>query len=45
MPATLDMPTTTAPETFMPETMPAPLSLTDAAAFEVKSLVSQQDRD
>ena len=29
----------------MPETAPAPLTLTDAAAFEVKSLVSQQDRD
>ena len=41
MPATLEMPT-------MMPTAPAvnaPLTLTEAAALEVKSLVSQQDRD
>ena len=44
MPATLEMPTTLAPETLLPEAMPAPLSLTDAAAAEVTSLIAQQDR-
>jgi len=42
MPATLEMPTL-APETFMPA-ISAPLSLTDAAAAEVTSLIAQQDR-
>ena len=41
MPATLEMPTTTAPETMIQS---APLSLTDAAMAEVTSLISQQDR-
>ena len=40
MPATLEMPTT-ATETFAPT---APLTLTDAAVSEVRSLIDQQDR-
>ncbi len=42
MPATLEMPTTATQPTTIYN---APLTLTDAAAFEVKSLVAQQDRD
>ena len=41
MPATLEMPTT-APESMI---QTSPLTLTDAAASEVKSLIEQQDRD
>jgi iron-sulfur cluster assembly accessory protein len=41
MPATLEMPTT-ATQT---PTQTAPLTLTDAAASEVKALIEQQDRD
>ena len=46
MPATLEMPTPATPEIATGEvSAPAsPLTLTDAAAFEVKSLLSQQDQ-
>ena len=43
MPATLEMPTSFQMPTAAP-VVTAPISLTEAAAFEVKSLVSQQDR-
>ena len=41
MPATLDMPTT-APGSMI---QTSPLTLTDAAILEVRSLIEQQDRD